>query len=302
MPEKVLELAGVSKMFHTTRAVDDISFEIYEGEILGLLGPNGAGKTTTLRMILDIITPDEGEIKFIGGGIDKKKMGYLPEERGLYQNVRVRDMILYFASLNDMGKNEAGREADRWLERFDLNGYENRKTSELSKGMQQKVQFVVSMIHRPRVLILDELFSGLDPVNQELFKDILGELVAAGTTILLSSHRMNMVEELCDRIFMINEGRRVLYGSLREIKEGFGRRDVEMWIEGDGSELLKDEAGIQNLVYDRDRGKLNFSLAGDRDLRKFVGGLPGEVAIKEIDISFPDLHSIFVSTVRGGEE
>ncbi|MFW6386938.1 MAG: ABC transporter ATP-binding protein [Bacillota bacterium] len=301
MQEQVLKLTGVSKSFQGTKAVDDVSFAVNKGEILGLLGPNGAGKTTTLRMIMDIISPDVGKIVFSGSGLNKKRMGYLPEERGLYQDARVRDTILYFAGLNDMGGRNACQEADNWLERLELDGYAGNKVSELSKGMQQKVQFVVSMIHRPEVLILDELFSGLDPVNQDLFKEIVRELVEDGVTILLSSHRMNMVEELCDRIFMIHGGCRVLYGKLREIKEEFGRRDVEMWIEGEAREFLQDEPDVNELKYDRERNRISFSFAGKCNIREFVASFPEEIRIRELSISYPDLHSIFVSTVKEGD-
>ena len=227
MTNQVMEVHNIEKTFQSTKAVDRISFEVESGEILGLLGPNGAGKTTTIRMIMDIIQPDKGEIVLNKNLVeDQKQIGYLPEERGIYDTTKVLDTILYFADLKNMEQNKARKEANRWLELFNLAKFKNNKIEELSRGMQQKVQFIISVIHKPKLLILDEVFSGLDPVNQELFKKIIRDLTDEGTTILLSSHRMNLVEEICSRIFMINNGQRVLYGKIEDIKDYYNEKKV----------------------------------------------------------------------------
>jgi len=212
--ETILDVKGLTKSFGNKKAVDNISLSVTRGEVMGLLGPNGAGKTTAIRMIMGIMAPDAGEISFnFGDGpqpLDKSRIGYLPEERGLYDDARVIENLLYLAGLKGMPAAEARREALQWLERLDLGAYANQKLEKLSKGMQQKVQFIASILHRPVLVLFDEPFSGLDPVNQDVIKEIIRELRDGGTTVLLSAHQMNMVEELCDSIFLINHGREVL--------------------------------------------------------------------------------------------
>jgi ABC-2 type transport system ATP-binding protein len=299
MGDMILKVSGITKNFDELKAVDDISFEVYRGEIFGLLGPNGAGKTTMIRMIMGIFEPDSGSIEFnLESGIDKKKTGYLPEERGIYDDTRVLETIVYFAELKGGDRDTAREKAQGWLEKLELTEFASSKIEELSKGMQQKVQFIISVIHNPELLVLDEVFSGLDPVNQEAFKEIIRELAEQGTTILLSSHRMNMVEELCDRIFLINKGQRVLYGELNKIKEEFGERKVRLLVRGDVA-LFEQLSGITDLVIDGQR--VIFSISAEVSPQELLANLPGGLEIDEISITRPPLHDIFVSQIKGGD-
>lgn len=296
MNNQILKIEGINKSFDDLKAVDNISFEVHQGEILGLLGPNGAGKTTAIRMIMGIFEPDSGTIEFDRDYIiDKKKVGYLPEERGIYDDTRVLDTIVYFATLNGMEKNEAEVRAKEWLERLDLADFVGSKIEELSKGMQQKVQFVISMIHKPKLLVLDEVFSGLDPVNQNFFKEIIRKLADDGVTILLSSHRMNMVEELCDRIFMINKGQRVLYGRIDDIKDKFGMRRVIINIQ-EPSVKSVNQLDFEDL--DIQGNQLTFNVRADVSPRELIKLLPDELNVDEISIRKPPLHEIFVGMVE----
>jgi len=296
MNDYLLRVNEASKSFGEKQAVDKVSFEVFPGEILGLLGPNGAGKTTIIRMIMGIMAPDSGEILFSGAEkINKKKLGYLPEERGIYEQTKVLETIVYFAELNNMDQNQAWKKGKEWLKRLDLGEYYNQKIQDLSKGMQQKVQFIISMIHHPRILVLDELFAGLDPVNQDLFKEIVKELVENGITVLLSSHRMNMVEELCDRIFMINEGRRVLYGNLDKIKNDFGLKQVK--IKGDGDlEVLRKNPRVSN--FKSENNMVRFYIKNDIKVDNFLYNIFSDINIDELSISNPSLHNVFVNSVK----
>jgi ABC-2 type transport system ATP-binding protein len=218
----MLKVRNLRKEFETVVAVDDVSLEVQRGELFGLLGPNGAGKTTTIRTVLNIIQPDAGEITFDGQPFTQKMwniIGYMPEERGLYRKSRILDTILYFAALKGLSAKIARPLANQWLDRFELHGMGNRKVEELSKGNQQKVQLVCSLIHSPQLLVLDEPFSGLDPVNQILLKDILLAERAKNVAIIFCTHQMEQVEKLCDNISLINKGREVLGGSLADIKK-----------------------------------------------------------------------------------
>lgn len=296
MKKEILKVEKICKNFDDLKAVDNISFEVYQGEILGLLGPNGAGKTTAIRMIMGIFEPDSGSIEFDRKYIiDKKKVGYLPEERGIYDDTKVLETIVYFATLNGMEKDMAEESAEDWLERLDLTDFAGSKIEELSKGMQQKVQFVISVIHKPKLLVLDEVFSGLDPVNQNFFKEIIRELADKGVTILLSSHRMNMVEELCDRIFMINKGQRVLYGSIDKIKDELGIRQVNI------NTRNTDNRSLKQLKYNdlQIKGnKLSFNIDTNISPRELLEELPEGINIDELTFMKPPLHEIFVSMVK----
>lgn len=218
-----LSVRHLTKSYATVRAVDDVSFEVYPGEIFGLLGPNGAGKTTTIRIVMNILTPDAGDVRVLDTtpGMARARVGYLPEERGLYPNQRVLDVLVYLAELKGRPRGWARRRAEELLERVGLADRARSKVRELSRGMQQKVQFLASIIHDPDLCIFDEPFQGLDPVNVQLVKDIMRELQAQGKTIVLSTHQMNQVEALCDRIALINKGRLVLYGDLAQIKREY---------------------------------------------------------------------------------
>ncbi len=296
--DKVLEVENITKNYAAKKAVDRVSFDLYSGEILGLLGPNGAGKTSIIRMILNIIAPDSGKITFNGFSIeDKHKMGYLPEERGIYKNTNVLETIVYFADLNQMPPVESRKKAQYWLKKLELADYADSKIDELSKGMQQKVQFIISIIHQPELLVVDELFSGLDPVNQDLFKTILEELVENGMSILLSSHRMNMVEELCDRIFLINQGKEVLYGNLIDIKNNYEQKKVEMTYTGNDN-YLKGNINVSN--FKRKNGKASFNINNLDNLNGFLDEINDHLDIKEISIKSPSLHNIFVNSIKGG--
>jgi len=298
MPEEIMNINNIEKTFQSTKAVNKISFDVHKGEVLGLLGPNGAGKTTIIRMIMNIFQPDKGSIRLNEEIIkDQKQIGYLPEERGIYDSTKVLDTILYFADLKAMEKSEAEKAAKKWLGCFDLMKYIDKKVENLSRGMQQKVQFIISVIHKPRLLILDEVFSGLDPVNQELFKEIIENLIDDGTTILLSSHRMNLVEEVCSRIFMINKGRRVLYGNIDDIKDGYNEKKVLLKSKSDLS-FLKNLSNISEI--DLDKNKVSFNIKKDINIKDFLSFLSDRIIVDEISITRPPLHEIFVNAVQGG--
>jgi len=221
----ILELEHLKKYYATHKAVDDISFSIPEGSIFGLLGPNGAGKTTLLRMITGIFYPDSGEIFFEGKRFnpadDISKIGYMPEERGLYKKMKIGEQALYLAMLKGMSKAEAMKKIKEWFVKFEMESWWNKKVNDLSKGMGQKLQFVTTVLHNPKLLILDEPFSGLDPVNSNLIKDEIFKLAQKGTTIIFSTHRMEQVEEICDHIVLVNNGKKILDGSVKQIKDDF---------------------------------------------------------------------------------
>jgi ABC-2 type transport system ATP-binding protein len=221
----LLEVKNLRKDYASHTAVDDISFVIPQGSIFGLLGPNGAGKTTLLRMITGIFYPDQGEILINGRPFDPQNdihtIGYMPEERGLYKKMKVGEQALYLAQLKGMREKEAKEKIKYWFDKFDINGWYNKKVEELSKGMQQKVQFISTIMHQPSLLILDEPFSGLDPINSNLIKQEIFDLSRNGTTIIFSTHRMEQVEEICDRIMLVNKGKKILDGEVKEIRHNF---------------------------------------------------------------------------------
>src|SRR5438128_12302610 len=228
-------LDHITKSFGEFTAVSELSLKVRAGRIYGLLGPNGAGKTTTIRMIVNITAPDSGRIELFGRQITPElqdHIGYLPEERGLYKKMKVGEQLKFFAALKNVVDKEADRRVDRWLTRLKLAEWKNKKSMELSKGMQQKIQFITAVLHEPDLLILDEPFSGLDPVNVELLKEIVLELKAAGKTIIFSTHQMELAEQICDDICLINRSRKVLEGSIRELKRSFGRNSVALRFEG----------------------------------------------------------------------
>jgi len=296
----LLHVEGVTKTFDAVRAVSDVSFAVSRGEILGFLGPNGAGKTTTIRMILGIFDPDTGAIRCaLDGGADrvpKGRTGYLPEERGLYGDAKVLDLLIYFGELKGLTRSEARKRATAWLSRFELSEWSSAKVEKLSKGMQQKVQFVASILHHPDLVVLDEPFSGLDPVNQDMLRQVIGDLKREGAAVLLSSHRMNLVEELCDRIFLIHRGRRVLYGNLEEIKEAHGEYTVQLRFSGDGTALAGLAAVCDLQLAD---GRAEFTLSRETSPDAFVRSLPESIEIRALSVDRPPLHDIFVRTIEG---
>jgi ABC-2 type transport system ATP-binding protein len=298
----MLAVENLRKVFSSKVAVNNVSFHVQKGEIFGYLGPNGAGKTTTIRMILNIITPDTGAVIFDGAHFTeetKNKIGYLPEERGLYKKNRLMDMICYFAGLKGVDRTRAKREARRWLERFELKGSDQRKIEELSKGNQQKIQFIIAVLHNPDLLILDEPFSGFDPINQDLLKEMLIELKKEGKTIIFSTHQMEQVEKLCDNLCLLNDGEIVLSGSLREIKKKYGNNAVRIEFDGDGSFLKKYPDLIRSNVFE------NYAelLASDNfSSKKFLSEAVNNIEIRKFEIAEPSLHSIFVDTISRNQK
>jgi ABC-2 type transport system ATP-binding protein len=275
--------------------VDSVSFSIQQGEILGLIGPNGAGKTTTIRMMMDIIKPDSGQINILGQGLNettKNGIGYLPEERGLYKKTTVLQSLLYLASLKGVPGPLAESRATELLKRVDLLPHKDKKIEELSRGMGQLIQFLVTIIHHPQLIILDEPFAGLDPVNTELLKTMILELRGEGRAIILSTHRMNEVEELCDRVFMINKGRCVLYGGLSEIKDSY--RNNSVFVEHSG---LID--GLKGVASSKDHGGytelfLEDETSAQQVLKQLVSR-KGD--LNRFEVSTPSLHEIFLRVV-----
>jgi ABC-2 type transport system ATP-binding protein len=236
----MLSVENLVKEFQNTTAVDNISFKVEPGKIFGLLGPNGAGKTTTLRTVLNIIKPTSGKVLFNGQPITAEflnSIGYLPEERGLYRKSKVIDVILYFAELKNMSRTEAVKHADNWLKRLDIFHYRNKKIDELSKGNQQKIQFIMAVIHSPQLLIFDEPFTGFDPINQQEIRELIFSFLSEGKIIILSTHQMETAEKLCTDIFLLNNGKEVTSGKLSDIKKEFGGNHVEIKFSGDVSFL-----------------------------------------------------------------
>jgi ABC-2 type transport system ATP-binding protein len=293
----MLSVRKLRKVFSTVVAVDDVSFDVERGEIFGLLGPNGAGKTTTIRAILNILLPDSGSIKFDGQDFTaetRNLVGYLPEERGLYRKSKVLDTILYFAELRGMSRGKAKSEALRWLERIGLADRAASKVEELSKGNQQKVQFVTSVIHNPPMMILDEPFSGLDPVNQILFKDVFTELRQQGKAVIYSTHQMEQAERLSDSLCLIHQGRVVLGGTVREVKKRYGTNSLHIEFEGDG-EFLRSIQGVQRSIIDANAAELD--LAPDVDVSSLIGVLNGKLALRKVELREPSLQAIFLQAV-----
>src|SRR5213594_3328764 len=246
--EPTLVLDHISKSFGDFRAVSDLSLQVRPGRVFGLIGPNGAGKTTTIRMIVNITLPDSGRIELFGQQMNtalQDRIGYLPEERGLYKKMKVGEQLRFFAELKDLRGTEADKRVDDWLKKLELSAWKDKRAKELSKGMQQKVQFITAVIHDPDLVILDEPFSGLDPVNVDLMKETILEQKARGKTIILSTHQMEIAEKLCDDVCMINRARKVLDGRLREIRRSFARHAVALQFEG-GDGIINDPDLVAN--------------------------------------------------------
>ena len=243
-----IALENVTKSYESVTAVSGVNLRVRQGAVLGLLGPNGAGKTTTIRMVMNILAPDEGSIHVLGKPVSdesRDSIGYLPEERGLYPRMKIRSLIVFLGALHGLSEAEADRRAREWLDRFELGEWSEKKMIDLSKGMQQKVQFITSVIHKPPIVILDEPFSGLDPVNASTIKDVMLEMRDQGSTIILSTHRMEQVEKMCDSICLINKGRSVLDGELRAIKQSYGKNTVH--IEFTGSDAFLNHPAIASI-------------------------------------------------------
>ena len=292
----MLKLANISKQYDGVRAVDQVSFAVQKGDIYGFLGPNGAGKTTTIRMIMGIIQPDSGSIEISDNNMDNlggQIVGYLPEDRGLYQKQKLGEIIVYFGLLRGLEKTAAKVKAEEWLDRFGLGDQQKRKVEELSKGNQQKVQFILSLVHDPTLLILDEPFTGLDPLNQLLLKEIIQEKRKAGTTILFSTHQMEQVERLCNNICLINQGRIIVEGALESIRAAHQSNAVEVAFTG---ELNKDIAQ----VYFNEVAITESKIAGilKDDSSSFLRWINDQVSVESFQVKTPSLEQIFIEEVR----
>jgi len=293
----VLEVSSISKSFNSTRAVDALSFAVNPGSIYGLLGPNGAGKTTTIRMLLDIILPDSGTVRMFGRPFDRsmlQRIGYLPEERGLYKKMKVAEMLVFLGLLHGLNQTEARRRVKQWLERMEMSSWGEKKIEELSKGMQQKVQFVGTLLHDPEIIVLDEPFAGLDPVNVAMLKDVMLEMKERGKTIIFSTHQMEQVEQLCEAICLVNRGRSVLQGNLREIRHSFGRNTIAAEVEGDWR-FIEGLRGVSEVV---DRGnKIAIKLLPDADPQAVLAALVGRVRVNRFEVADASLEQIFIASV-----
>ena len=291
-----IHLARVTKRFGTHLAVDALSLDVPAGSVYGFIGPNGSGKTTTLRMILHILLPDSGHIDVFGDArteIARDKIGYLPEERGLYKKMKVRRLLRYYGELKGRPRKFVDGEIARWIDQMSLGAWLDRPVETLSKGMAQKVQFIAAVVSRPNLLILDEPFSGLDPVNADVLRDAILAVRREGTTILFSTHDMNVAERMCDRIFMIFRGRKVLDGTLDEIQSAYGSDTVRVKIDGPPA-LLDSLPGVQGV---NDFGQLQeVRLSGDS--QAFLSSLVARTRVRHFEVTRPSLHDIFVRIAK----
>src|SRR5512139_711544 len=301
--ENALVLDGVAKSFSGHQAVRDFSLQVPRGSILGLLGPNGAGKTTTLRMVMNVIAPDRGTIEILGRPADhaaRDRIGYMPEERGLYPRMTLDEQLVFMAAIKGVARKEAAERLGPWLERMGLADWRKKKTNELSKGMQQKAQFIATVLHAPEVLIMDEPMTGLDPVGMDVMREAMLDLRRRGATIVLSSHQMEAVEKLCDRVALINRGEKVLDGSVAEVKSRHGKNTVALAFDGDGA-FLESLPEVARLT---DFGQyVEVRLHDGADPQALLQQAAARLRIRRFEIVEPSLHRIFVETVTGkGEE
>ena len=303
MPETLnsdasLQVSGITKRFGDFTAVEDLSFDVRAGRVFGFLGPNGAGKTTTIRMIVGITAPDEGSISLFGEPVSyatQNRIGYLPEERGLYKKMKVVDQLKYFAELKGVSRSDADKKIDFWLDRMGLGEWKKAKTTDLSKGMQQKIQFISTVLHDPDLLILDEPFSGLDPVNVEFMIDVLSEFRTQQKTVIFSTHLMETAERLCHDIILINKSRKVVGGSLREVKESYGTNLIAF--RGSGAEkVIGDRALVDRVVSHADEQELHLAdnVVPQQVLRAL---LDVGASVTKFEITEPSLNDIFIEKV-----
>lgn len=295
----VVDIDGISKSFGSIKAVENVTLTIEKGAFFGLLGPNGAGKTTAIRILLDIYKPDKGTVCVFGGPMNeakKNRIGYMPEERGLYQDLPLERVLAYFATLKGMPKKEIRSRLDTYLERFDLKEYRRKKVKELSKGMQQKAQLIATLIHQPELLIIDEPFSGLDPVNTQMVKTLLYDLNQQGTTIIMSTHQMHQVEELCQRILLMNHGRVMLYGQVQEIRKRFSGRTLLVR----SPAPLPDLPGV--LQIESQNGSQRLTLSQEvppQDILRQLVSL--DIPVEHFEVALPGLDEIFIRVVQETE-
>ena len=297
MNDKALVLKGIRKAFAGHVAVNDLSLEVPRHSVFGLLGPNGAGKTTTLRMVMNILGPDKGTIEILGQPADhaaRDRIGYMPEERGLYPRMVLEDQLVFMAAIKGVPRAEAKRRLGPWLERFSLSDWRRRKTNELSKGMAQKAQFIATVLHQPELLMVDEPLSGLDPVAMDVMREVLLDLRRAGATIVLSSHQMETVEKLCDRVALINRGEKVLDGTVSEVKARHGRNTIALAFDGDGGFI----ASLPGVAKVTDFGQyLEVRLEDGYDPQPLLREAAARLRLRRFEIVEPSLHDIFVETV-----
>ncbi|HUB53402.1 MAG TPA: ATP-binding cassette domain-containing protein [Terracidiphilus sp.] len=294
----VVELTGVTKAYQSKVAVDHLSLSIEAGQMFGLLGPNGAGKTSSIRMMMGITMPDSGRVELFGKPFDRAsldRVGYLPEERGLYKKMTVLDQLVFFGRLHGLSAEEANKRAVDWAKRLEIADSLDKKTQELSKGMQQKIQFIATLLHDPGLVVMDEPFSGLDPVNATLLEDALLEMKSQGKAILFSTHRMDQVEKLCDSICLINRGKPVLQGKMREIKSRYPRDRVVVEFEGSDEFLKSDEIAEANNY----SGHAEIKLKPHGDSQKLLHRAASMATIYRFELVEPSLEEIFIQTVGG---
>jgi ABC-2 type transport system ATP-binding protein len=294
----VVELAGVTKAYESKVAVNNLSLSIEAGQMFGLLGPNGAGKTSSIRMMMGITMPDSGQVSLFGKPFDRKsleRVGYLPEERGLYKKMKVIDQLIFFGQLHGVSAADAQTRAVAWAKRLEIADALLKKTEELSKGMQQKIQFISALLHDPGLIVMDEPFSGLDPVNATLLERTLLELKDQGKAILFSTHRMDQVEKLCDSICLVDKGEAVLAGRVREIKSRYERNRVIVEFEGDASLLQSSEIAEANNF----AGHAEIKLKPHGDAQKLLHEAAAKAAIYRFELVEPSLEEIFIQTVGG---
>ncbi len=305
----IIEVQGVSKQYSSHKALDNVSLEIPAGSVYGLLGPNGAGKTTLIRIINHITAPDTGQVLFDGHPLvaeDVVNIGYLPEERGLYKKMKVGDQALFFAKLKGLKTREAETQLRAWFEKFGISDWWNKKVEELSKGMAQKVQFIVTVLHRPKLLIFDEPFSGFDPINAELLKNEILQLRDEGATVIFSTHNMESVEALCDNFTLINRSRNILSGNVAEIRREMGKNHYRLSFQGDADKLIQTlgpsirnynmsapEQTESGIIYNSE-----FTLNPDVTMHDFIQAANDTVEIVTFDRALPSMNEIFIRTVE----
>ncbi|WP_147804137.1 ABC transporter ATP-binding protein [Alkalicoccus halolimnae] len=296
-----LELTNLTKTFDETKAVSGIDLKIDRGQMFGMLGANGAGKTTTFRMIIGLLDPTSGTAEWSGSRIDYSRthlIGYLPEERGLFPKLTVKEQLIYLMRLNRMKKQDIITEMRKWLERFQVENYENKKVEELSKGNQQKIQFMAAVLHKPELLILDEPFSGLDPVNSDMLKEAVLDLQNEGTTIVFSSHQMRNVEELCDELIILKNGSAVLQGNLSEIKKSYNMKSIKIKADFD-VDFLRDLPGVTDIAITKVETELKVD--NEKTAESVFRSLAARGFVRKFEVAEPSLHDIFIDQAGGGE-
>lgn len=300
--DKILKVENVSKAYTNHLALDNVSLEVPTGTIYGLLGPNGAGKTTLIRIINHITAPDSGEVIFDGHTLNAKDVahiGYLPEERGLYKKMKVGDQAILFARLKGLSKGDATRKLKEWFDRFEISSWWNKKVEELSKGMAQKVQFIVTVLHEPKLLIFDEPFSGFDPINANLLRDEIIRLKNNGSTVIFSTHNMASVEEICDNITLINNGKNILSGNVEQLRREFSQGRYSLGFKGNPRTLMETLAPMTQAMQLSDNlDSLQFQLNSDVTLRDVISSANPIVEISSLQPSMASMNDIFIHTVE----